>query len=215
MNLSTRLIPLALLSTLAAGTAAAQPGQPPPPPPGYGPAGPAPYYGPPPIRERRGLTLGVGFGLGGMSAESGPIRCDGCGGNPLAAGIDFHIGGMIRPNLAILFELSGTGVQLDAEGTEVLTQVMLMGAVQYWITPQLWIKGGLGSAHLSINYDDGYEADQAELDSGVGGLAAVGYEVLHAPNFALDLSLRLQAGGYEGLDDEIHSGLLAFGASWY
>jgi hypothetical protein len=208
---------LILLVGVAAATAltpiaAAQPGS--GPPPGYGPPPPR-YYVSPPDPERHGLAIGFGFGIGGMDADSGDLRCDGCNGTPIAGGLEFHIGAMINPRLAILFELSGTAQQLDADGVETLTQIMLMGAVQYWLTPMLWIKGGLGSSHLSLSYDDGYSSDSSELDSGLGVMGAIGYEVLHSPRFAIDLSLRLAAGTYEGLDDTINSGIFGVGFNWY
>lgn len=215
MKTSTSLLAALLLVTAAVGTAAAQPGGYGPPPPGYGPPPPAPYYGPPPVAERRGLAIGFGFGIGGMEAESGPLRCDGCDFDPIAGGIDFHIGAMINPRMAILFELQGTGQTLDDQGFETLTQVMLMGAVQYWATPQLWVKGALGTSHLGISYDDGYQSDSAELDSGLGVMGAVGYELLSSPQFAIDLSLRLSSARYDGLDDSIHSGLVGVGFNWY
>lgn len=214
MKLSTTLLVAVLLTSAAAATAAAQPGQPPPPPPGYGPS---PYYGPPPAYQpqaRRGLAIGFGFGVGGMDSQDG-IRCDGCSSEPVAGGFNGHIGAMLAPNLAILLEGTVTGQQLDAVGAQTLMQAQLLAAVQYWLTPMLWIKGGLGSSHLSISYDDGYETQSEELDTGMAAMAAIGYEVLHAPRFAIDVDLRLSTGTYNGLDDKISAGLVGVGFSWY
>jgi hypothetical protein len=210
-------VSICVLGLAMARSAAAQPGQYPPPPPpdyGYGPP-PPPYYGPPPALERNGITVGFGFGLGAMNADSGPLRCSGSDYDPVAGGIDFHIGGMINPRLALMFEIAGTGQQLDADGVEMLTQVMLLGAVQYWVTPMLWIKGGIGTSSLGLSYDDGYESDSAELDTGLGVLGAIGFEVLHSTQFAIDLQLRLASGSYGNLDDEIHSGTFGVGFNWY
>jgi hypothetical protein len=214
MKLSTSLLAVVLFSSLT-GTALAQPGYGPPPgQPGYGPPPPA-YYPPPPPPGRSGLAIGFGFGLGGMEADSGPIRCDRCNYDPVAGGFDFHIGAMLQPNLALLFELNATGQRLDAVGAEYLNQIQLMAALQYWITPMLWIKGGVGSSHLSISYDDGYGGDTADLDSGLGLMGAIGYEILHSSRFAIDLQLRLSSGTYGGLEDEIHAGILGVGFNWY
>ena len=92
---------------------------------------------------------------------------------------------------------------------------MLLGAVQYWPTPLLWIKGGIGSSHLGISYDDGYEADGVELGNGLGLMGAVGFEVLHSTEFSVDLQLRLASGNYHHLDDEIHSAVFGVGCNWY
>jgi hypothetical protein len=211
------LVGLVVLGLAMAGSAAAQPGYgPPPPPPGaYGEPPPPPYYGPPPRHARDGVTIGFGFGLGNMEADSGPLRCSGCDFDPVAVGFDFHIGAMLNPRLALLFELSGTSQQLDADGVEALSQIMLLGAVQWWPTRLVWLKGGIGSSHLGLSYDDGYEADGATLGNGLGLLGAVGVEVLHSTAFAIDVQLRVQSGNYKKLDDELHSATLGVGFNWY
>ena len=164
------------------------------------------------IPLRRGLILGFGLGIGDMSADSGPIDCIGCSYNPLAGAFDFHIGGMLNPRLALLFELWGALKTLDASGTESLVQTMAMVAAQYWLAPRLWIKGGLGAAHLSYSYDDGYSDP---IDDGLGAMGAVGYEILISPRFAIDLQLRLGTGSYEGIAEQIHVGTAGVGFNWY
>jgi hypothetical protein len=203
------------LAAALASPASAQPGQPQPPPPGYGYGyGGGGAYQPLAPQGRQGLAIGFGFGIGGMEADSGPIRCDGCTYDPVAAGGEFHIGGMLAPNMALLGEFQLTALPLDADNFETLQQVMALAAVQYWLSPMLWIKGGVGLSALGISYNDG-TGDSAELDRGIGLLAAVGYEVLHAPRFAIDIQLRLSSGNYNSLDDEIHSGLFGVGFNWY
>ena len=221
---ANRLI-LAALAAVAftafvASSAHAQPGGPPPPPPpgggggGYYYGGPPPPYYPPPPRERYGLTLGFGFGLGGMSADSGELCID-CDYDPVAFGVDFHIGGMINPRMAILGELTLTGQTLDADGFSWVYQSMLLGAVQYWLTPALWVKGGIGFSQLDIQYDDGFVVYEETIDTGVGLLGAIGYEVLHSTRFAIDLSLRLQGASYDAIEDSVSSALFAIGFNWY
>ena len=210
----------ALVCSLLSSLAQAQPGGPPPPPPPSGAGGG--YYGPPPAQEsgaffnRRGLAIGFGFGVGGMSAESGPIECVGCDYEPAAVGVDFHIGAMINPRFALLFEVWGTGQAVDADGRTVLVQTMAMAALQYWLTPQLWLKGGLGAAQLSYSFDDGYgETDSAEIDSGGAIMGAVGYEIMSGRKFAIDLQLRVGSGTYEGISDQINAGTLSVGFNWF
>ena len=212
----------AAVTSFVASSAHAQPGGPPPPPPpgGYGGGGgyygPPPYYPPPPPppRDRYGLTLGFGFGLGGMDADSGDLCLD-CDYDPIAFGFDFHIGGMLNPKMALLAELTLTGQTLDSEGFSWVYQSMFLGAVQYWLTPQLWLKGGLGFSQLDVQYDDGYETFEETIDTGMGLLGAIGYEVLHSTQFAIDLSLRLQGANYDKIDDTVSSALFAIGVNWY
>ena len=76
-----------LILTTTVETASAQPGN-----AGYAPpAAPAPArYSAAPYRF--GLTLGVELGLGSMTAESGPIVCEGCSQEPVAVAASFEIG---------------------------------------------------------------------------------------------------------------------------
>jgi hypothetical protein len=195
---------------LAAGTAAAQPGYgpPPPPPPGYG------YYPPPPT-ERMGLTLGFGLGIGGMDSDSNLAACRGCDYDPAAGGFWFHIGGMINPHLAGLFELWLMGQQVDAGGTTTLYQSMVMGAIQYWLTPQFWLKGGIGFAGLQVQYADGYYYDEEDLGTGLALMGAAGFEILHSTEFAIDLQLRLGSGNYDGIDEQVNVAMFGIGFNWY
>jgi hypothetical protein len=218
-----RLVPAALAATilLASSVAFAQPGsQPPPPGGGYGPA-PQGYYSQNPYMlpggfwDRRGLSLGFGLGIGGMSSNGGPIECFDCDFNPASLGGDFHIGGMIDPRLAVLFEIWGTTQTLDANGTAFLTQTLFMAALQYWVTPQLWIKGGLGVAGLTQTIDDGYYVYDEGIDSGGALMGAIGYELLSARHFAIDLQLRLGTASYDGIRERINSGTVGVGFNWY
>jgi hypothetical protein len=217
-----RLVPavLAAVTLLASGVAVAQPGSRP------APRGPAPqgYYAQSPYQlpggfwDRRGLSLGGGFGIGGMSSEDGgPIDCRNCNYNPASLGLDFHIGGMIDPRLALMFEYWGTfqTTEVSAYGTEVLGQNLNMAALQYWVTPQLWIKGGLGIAILTQTFDDGYTLYEDSRAGGVALMGAIGYEVLSARHFAIDLQLRLGSASYEGIGEQINAGTLGVGFNWY
>ena len=170
---ANKLFAAALIVGLAgiSQTAEAQPGQ----PAGYQPPAPARHSTAP---YRFGLTVGGELGLGSMTAESGPIICDGCDVEPIAVSGAVEIGAMINPRLAILFHLRATGLALDADGTNILWNSMGLVAAKYWINRQLWIKGGLGFAALGITYDDGFVAEDEQLDEGGAGLIGIGYEVL-------------------------------------
>ena len=92
-----------------------------------------------------------------------------------------------------------------------MSQNSLMIAGQYWLTPQLWIKGGIGLAHLQA--DDDYFT----YDVGSGGaiMGALGFELMSARNFAVDLQGRIIQGSYNGLDDSVTSGTIGVGLNWY
>jgi hypothetical protein len=169
------------------------------------------------FHDRRGrMTLGVSLGLGYMKTEGGAIACQTCDYSPITAGIAAHIGGMLNERLALMFEIQGNAQTVEDYGygqTDSVVQGAAMIAAQYWITPQLWIKGGLGAAHLSYSYDDVGVADP--IDDGVALLGGVGYELLSARHYSVDLQGRLLIGNYDGINEQISSGTIGVGINWF
>lgn len=184
------------------------------------------YYGgggPPPLpggfHNRTGrLAWGFSLGLGVMNDSGGRIACNNCSYNPAAGEIDAHLGGMIGPRLALLLELQANAqtLQLNGDGsTDTLTQGALMGAIQYWITPQFWIKGGLGLAHLSVDNNDYYGTISQPVSDGFAVMGGAGFELFSARNFAIDLQGRLIEGSYDGINDHVTAGTIGVGFDWY
>src|SRR5262249_9062367 len=107
----------------------------------------------------------------------------------------------------------GQTLSADRFGDTTLVQSALMLAGQFWITPQLWIKGGIGLAHLDVQ--DDFSGTYTPQDSGLAVLGAVGFELLSARFFAVDLQGRLSEGSYHGIDDHVTSGTIGVGLNWY
>jgi hypothetical protein len=218
------LVSFAFVGALLAPAVASAQGYygPPPPPPGGGG-----YYAAPPgllpngYFDRTGrLALGFSIGLGGMhSSSQGDIGCPNCDWNPAAVEVDFHVGGMLTPQFAILFELQGNLQTIDQQdggaGTVTLSQGTAMVAAQYWLLPKLWIKGGIGAAHLSYDFNDAYQTQSQPIDNGAAVMAGIGYELYSTREFAVDLQGRLIEGSYKGIDDQITSGTIGVGFNWY
>jgi hypothetical protein len=213
------VLPLVLASLTLSAVAVAQPRY-------AGPAGRPGYYGQPSQTvpggfwdRGGGLVWGVSLGVGGMSSEDGPIECPSCTYSPLAWSVELHLGGMLSPQLALLGEFQGNVQTVEevggGEGTKSLAQVAAMVAAQYWITPQLWVKGGLGVSHLEFNYDDYYQTIEEPIDDGGVVLLGIGYEILSGRDFAVDLQGRYIVGSYDGIDDKISSGTVGLGVNWY
>jgi hypothetical protein len=208
-HLITGLGVLALTAVGVAGTAHAQAQPYYPPPPSYGPP---PGYGapPPPPRGmyRSGFVFGLGLGLGANSAS-------GCGDVCGFAGVwELHLGGMIDPRLAILFEMWGIyHPWSDGFGdSHTTTNSMFAGAAQFWVTDNMWLKGGLGVGHVQVTNDSALEINGDETGFALYG--AAGIELVQAYNFALDLQLRIGNGFYSQGGNMQNYGLLV-GVNWY
>jgi hypothetical protein len=147
-------------------------------------------------------------------AGSNITSCNNCSYNPIALEVDGHIGGFLGPRFALMGEVQVNAQTVHSDfynGDTVLSQNVLMIAGQFWITPQLWIKGGLGLAHLRA--DDTYFL----YDLGNGGaiMGAIGYELMSARNFAVDLQGRIIQGTYNSFNDSVTSGTVGVGINWY
>lgn len=221
MNLTLKhlVVATATLACLGAPMAAsAQPLAAVPPAPGDPTLQPAVLPPPPGVLTihnapvRRGLLLGFSLGGGSMESSGGPIECVDCS-DSVAGSADFHIGYMVNPRLALMYEAWGVAQKLDAAESVTLVQVLSMAAAQYWLTPRLWVKGGIGTAHLVERYKP--EEEGKKLDTGVAVMGAVGIEIMQGRRFAMDLQLRAGSGTYEGLGDQIHQGSLQLGFSWF
>lgn len=185
---------------------------------GYGrrraaPSGPSGAGG---FHDRTGrVTFGGSLGFGFMQDGGSAITsCANCDVKPLAFEADVHIGGVLSPRFALMFELQGNlqTVHSDAFGDDtVVTQGAGMLAGQFWLIPQLWIKGGIGIAHLEV--DDRFFIE--DFGNGAAFMGALGVELFSAPNFALELQGRLIEGTYNSLDDNVTSGTIGVGINWY
>lgn len=185
----------------------------------YGGGGPG-YSQPPPSSDgfhyRTGhLAFGGSIGLGGMHDSGSRVTaCNNCSYNPIALELDGHIGGMLSNRFALLgeFQLNAQTVVSDYYDDTVLSQTALMIAGQLWLTPQLWLKGGIGLAHLEAG--DSYVVQ--DIGNGAALMAGIGFEVMSARNFAVDLQGRIIRGEYHGfLEDNVTSGTVGLGINWY
>lgn len=149
--------------------------------------------------QRSGLV--IGFGL-----HAGDIDCEGCEGLDESGGADFHIGGMISHNMAILFDVwAMTHVEDQLSVTHTIATV----AAQFWLAPRIWVKGGLGGAQGSIVLGD------VELQSETvpAVMFGAGLELLTTRRFALDVELRAGTGFYDGGD--VRNAGIGVGFTWF
>lgn len=164
------------------------------------------------------MMLGFSVGLGGMKVGDEEVSCVNCDYDPVAGEFDFHIGGMLNPRLGLMLEVQGNAqtVQENTFGATSLVQATAMIAAQYWLTPQLWIKGGIGAASLGYSYEDDFNnsSESEELAEGGAAMGAVGYELLSARTFSIDLQARMIVGSYKDGQD-VSSGSIGVGFNWF
>ncbi|MBK5256750.1 MAG: outer membrane beta-barrel protein [Vicinamibacteria bacterium] len=133
--------------------------------------------------ERTGFIAGLGVG-------GGKITCDGCESLSGPA-IAFHLGGMITDRAALVFD--GSGVAKYEEGT-TLTSVLATAALQYWVSPKVWVKGGVGAGQLGVSGKGVSETS----DMGLGFLGGIGIEAIQKKRFTIDLQMRVTTAKIEG-----------------
>lgn len=180
------------------------------------------YRAPPPsstfpggFHNRTGrLIFGFSLGVGGMSDRGGDIECANCEYGTLAGQLSGHIGGFLGPRFALMGEAQANMQTLATDGFDdtVLVQTALMLAGQYWVTPQLWIKGGIGFANLQV---EDYYGTVSRPENGGAIMGAIGFELLSARNFSIDLQGRLINGAYKGIDNNITAGSIGIGFNWF
>ncbi len=192
----------------------------------YGGGGGGGYYNSPPpnstlpggFHNRQGrLIFGFSLGLGGMSDRGGDIECGNCDYGTAAGEVSGHIGGFLGPRFALLGEAQAN-IQTLSSGTFEDTQLVqsaLMVAAQYWVTPQLWVKGGIGFANVQVDhqYWDGTATEP--VDNGMALMGAIGFEVFSARYFSVDLQGRVLNGAYKGIDNSITAGSVGIGVNWF
>jgi hypothetical protein len=176
-------------------------------------APPPPYYPPPPPPPPRGVYrsgLVLGFGVGGGAITASDCG-DVCGGAIVG---EFHIGGMINPRMAVLFDVFGADHPWSdpAGDSHSTTNSFWMGALQFWPNDILWVKGGIGVGHIQVTNDSALLVSGDE--TGLGLMGAVGFEVVQSYNFALDIQGRIAHGFYSQGGDANNLAVLV-GFNWY
>lgn len=167
---------------------------------------------------RTSFLLGGGLGLGGMSFSvdgEEEVSYDN------ATGLQLAFGGMVSPRFALGIDLTVLLARDEGGpgngGEDLSVFERAIGAwVRYWFIPRLWVEGGLASvrAGASSDFEDYPTYDGAQLHG------AVGFEILHRPHWAIDVSLRLATAGYGDESDvggsfSSQSAALLVGFAWF
>ena len=129
---------------------------------------------------RSGLVAGVGIGVGGISAD----QCGGDCGSGLS--LEGHIGGMVDPRLALMFDAWAV-FHRNTDFDTTTTSGVYTGALQFWLSPIVWLKGGVGLGRTERSDFFGPLGSA----SGFAIMGAGGVELVHTGFFALDLQGRI------------------------
>jgi hypothetical protein len=186
---------------------------------------PPPYYPPPPPPPpprgvfRAGIVWGFAVGLGDVNSGTCPNAGNACGG---AFVLEGHLGGMISPRAALMFEGWGADHPYSFGGNDHETiNSFWTGAAQYWVTYNFWVKGGAGVAVLRETQDAGFDVYGnpivAEQDhTGFALFGAAGIELLQSYNFALDIQGRIGNGFYNDNGPfSVQNYAVLIGFNWY
>lgn len=186
-------------------------------------------------QERAGLMGGISFGAGtvdfsGTSSDPavGIIRQDGA--HRVDLGLNMYLGAVANRRTALLFEVSLANSRTDsvdgevrvgprrvtfASSTSSLTSLVLAGAAQYWLTSNVWIRGGFGGGYLDrdLAIEDADLTITLEKGTGFAVLAAAGIDLWRRANFALDTEFHFTTFSLEGL--RINAPTVQVGFTWY
>jgi hypothetical protein len=178
-------------------------GYPPPPPRYYRPRpyqhSPVRYY-PEPLAYRP-FFFGVGLGVGGI----GILPYDTTNyENASRAGLGYSLrfGFGVSPRWSIVF--SADGAQAYFDGVNVSETAWTIGP-QVFLTPKLYLRGGVGAATYSQDTCDTYDSygdcyGSGASDSGMAVAAAVGFEFMQSYHTSLALEASGTMGYYPNKD---------------
>lgn len=156
--------------------------------------------------RRQGLAIGIELGGGHMECQG--VGCDGV---TESGGASVNLGVMLTPNLAIMAD---GWMMAHRDDRLTLTHGIATIGPQLWMGP-FWIRGGVGVARASFNYDAGIIEVGDETETVPAAMAAIGFEVISTRDFALDVRLRGGTGFFHDGDTEVRNLSLGVGANWY
>ncbi|HEY4056823.1 MAG TPA: hypothetical protein VGM39_09445 [Kofleriaceae bacterium] len=193
------------------------------PGPGYYNTTPPTYQLPGGFWNRQGrIIFGANLGIGHMKDDFGDITCDQCDYSTVSGMAAAHIGGFVSERFALMGEVQANVQTVSSDAysgdTTNLVESAIMIAGQYWLTPQLWIKGGIGFANLHLErsyYGDGVVDEESPGENGTALMGALGYEIYSSRSLAIDLEGRLFNGSFKGVDNNVTSMNLGLGISFF
>lgn len=140
---------------------------------------------------RKGFVIGTSIGVS-HTIQSFPSKSQ----NNTGFGFDLKLGYMIKPNMALLLTSNVSGYDYSGIGRSRKRDFgVLAPTVQYWFRERFWALTGIGlglDAPVFFDIEDpDNQKEETGYHSGLGIVAAVGYEFYQGKNFAIDLKARM------------------------
>jgi hypothetical protein len=122
--------------------------------------------------------------------------------------LDIHLGGMLTPHVALMFD--GSAISHSFDDGSTLTHVVDTLAVQLWASEWFWLKAGVGIGRLSVS-DNGNAPLRS--DTRPAAMLAIGLELFQGRSSALDVQLRGAATSFS--DGTLTNSSIHIGYNWY
>jgi hypothetical protein len=167
----------------------------------YAPPPPARYYEPASYRQ---FFFGFGLGVGGVSDYAHDLDST---QSRVGIGYNLRLGFGVSPRWALV--LSADGASAYFQNMNLSETVFTVGP-QFWVTPKLYVRGGIGAATRTYEYDSYYSDyygdyygdyySESWTDSGMGAVAAIGFEFVQSYHVSLAVEANGTVGYYNNKD---------------
>ena len=144
--------------------------------------------------NRKGILFGAALGASTLHLRSAQQV------NSTDLAINWKVGYVLTPKLAVLLNGAVSIYDSDRQGrTRKRDFGGLFPAVQYFPARRVWVLGGVGvGTDAPVFYDLNPEnKEETKYYSGLGGVAAIGYELYQKGNFTLDVQGRVTYGSVQ------------------
>ena len=140
---------------------------------------------------RKGFVFGTAIGVS-HSIHNFPNNKQ----NNTDIGLDFKVGYMIRPNMALLLSSNVSSYDYSGVGRDRKRDFGIVApTIQYWLNDKLWVLGGVGlGVDAPIFWDiknPDANREETKYYTGLGGVTALGFDIYRKKNFTVDIKTRL------------------------
>ena len=184
-------------------------------------------------QQRSGLMIGLSVG-GGATDVSGTSANPNTNvalveGSHASGALGFYIGGHVNRRMALMFDAAYAESTSDSVGDGELRVGLrrllfraassaqkvysFSGAVQFWPSSRIWLRGGLGTGYLDRSVETEDVTISIESGAGLAALGGAGVDVWRRNHFTMDVQFHFTTIGLEGI--RINTPNIQVGFTWY